>query len=107
MGGDENTIHLVTAAGVEDWPRLPKSEVAERLVARIGGFSIRGAPPPSRGAGASHDREGSRQRGGAADDALAIVGARDHASRRRFFRFDQAMVKPLPGATPPQSRAER
>jgi phosphopantothenoylcysteine decarboxylase / phosphopantothenate---cysteine ligase len=34
MGGDRNTVHLVTAAGVEDWPDLPKAEVARRLVAR-------------------------------------------------------------------------
>ena len=36
MGGDENTIRLVTSGGVEEWPRLPKNEVAERLIARIG-----------------------------------------------------------------------
>jgi len=35
MGGDRNTAHLITAAGVEDWPDLPKSEVATRLVQRI------------------------------------------------------------------------
>ncbi|MES2441465.1 MAG: bifunctional phosphopantothenoylcysteine decarboxylase/phosphopantothenate--cysteine ligase CoaBC [Pseudomonadota bacterium] len=35
MGGDANTIHLVTAEGVEHWERLPKSEVAARLAARI------------------------------------------------------------------------
>ncbi len=35
MGGAENTVHLVTATGVEDWPRLPKEEVARRLAARI------------------------------------------------------------------------
>ena len=35
MGGAENAVHLVTAAGVEDWPRLPKEEVARRLAARI------------------------------------------------------------------------
>ena len=35
MGGARNRIHLVTAAGVEDWPELSKAEVAERLVARI------------------------------------------------------------------------
>jgi phosphopantothenoylcysteine decarboxylase/phosphopantothenate--cysteine ligase len=35
MGGAENTVHLVTAAGVEDWPRLPKDEVARRLASRI------------------------------------------------------------------------
>ncbi|CAH0191021.1 bifunctional phosphopantothenoylcysteine decarboxylase/phosphopantothenate--cysteine ligase CoaBC [Roseomonas sp. CECT 9278] len=35
MGGAENAVHLVTPAGVEDWPRLPKPEVARRLAARI------------------------------------------------------------------------
>jgi len=35
MGGDLNEVHLVTAAGVEAWPRLPKSEVAGRLARRI------------------------------------------------------------------------
>ncbi len=35
MGGDLNEVHLVTASGVEAWPRLPKSEVAGRLARRI------------------------------------------------------------------------
>jgi phosphopantothenoylcysteine decarboxylase/phosphopantothenate--cysteine ligase len=35
MGGAENAVHLVTASGVEDWPRAPKEEVAARLAARI------------------------------------------------------------------------
>ena len=35
MGGAENAVHLVRAAGVEDWPRLPKEEVARRLAGRI------------------------------------------------------------------------
>jgi phosphopantothenoylcysteine decarboxylase/phosphopantothenate--cysteine ligase len=35
MGGDLNTVHLVSAAGVEDWPSASKAEVARRLVARI------------------------------------------------------------------------
>jgi phosphopantothenoylcysteine decarboxylase/phosphopantothenate--cysteine ligase len=35
MGGDRNTIRLVSRAGVEDWPTLDKAEVARRLVARI------------------------------------------------------------------------
>ncbi|ATY34308.1 bifunctional phosphopantothenoylcysteine decarboxylase/phosphopantothenate--cysteine ligase CoaBC [Sphingomonas psychrotolerans] len=35
MGGEANTVHLVTADGVEDWERLPKAEVARRLAARI------------------------------------------------------------------------
>lgn len=36
FGGDANTIHLVTESGTEDWPRLTKQQVAERLAARIG-----------------------------------------------------------------------
>lgn len=35
MGGEANTVHLVTAAGVEPWDRLPKTEVARRLAERI------------------------------------------------------------------------
>jgi len=35
MGGDANTVRIVTAAGVEDWPTLAKHEVADRLIARI------------------------------------------------------------------------
>jgi phosphopantothenoylcysteine decarboxylase/phosphopantothenate--cysteine ligase len=44
MGGEENTVHLVSAAGVEDWPRLPKSEVAARLVARIAAALAEASP---------------------------------------------------------------
>ncbi|MDX3805321.1 phosphopantothenoylcysteine decarboxylase domain-containing protein [Bosea thiooxidans] len=35
MGGDTNTVHLVTGDGVETWPTLPKEEVASRLVAYL------------------------------------------------------------------------
>ena len=35
MGGDMNTVHLVTKTGVEDWPKMGKDAVAEKLVARI------------------------------------------------------------------------
>jgi phosphopantothenoylcysteine decarboxylase/phosphopantothenate--cysteine ligase len=35
MGGDRNRVHLVTTAGVEDWPEMSKTEVAEQLAARI------------------------------------------------------------------------
>lgn len=35
MGGDGNTVHIVTADGVEDWPRLDKVAVADRLADRI------------------------------------------------------------------------
>lgn len=35
MGGEENAIRLITESGVEDWPRLAKSEVATRLIEHI------------------------------------------------------------------------
>jgi phosphopantothenoylcysteine decarboxylase/phosphopantothenate--cysteine ligase len=35
MGGDSNTIHIVTRDGVESWEKLPKADVARRLAARI------------------------------------------------------------------------
>ncbi|MBC2777529.1 bifunctional phosphopantothenoylcysteine decarboxylase/phosphopantothenate--cysteine ligase CoaBC [Parasphingopyxis marina] len=35
MGGTENSIHLITAAGVESWDQMPKSEVARKLAERI------------------------------------------------------------------------
>jgi len=35
MGGDRNTVHLITAGGIESWPELDKTEVGVRLVARI------------------------------------------------------------------------
>ncbi|MCV2865273.1 bifunctional phosphopantothenoylcysteine decarboxylase/phosphopantothenate--cysteine ligase CoaBC [Albidovulum sediminicola] len=35
MGGGENAVTLITAAGAEEWPRLPKDEVARRLALRI------------------------------------------------------------------------
>ncbi len=35
MGGDANTVHLVTRAGVESWTRLPKHDVALRLARKI------------------------------------------------------------------------
>jgi phosphopantothenoylcysteine decarboxylase/phosphopantothenate--cysteine ligase len=34
MGGDANTIRLVSANGVEDWPAMDKKDVARRLIAR-------------------------------------------------------------------------
>jgi len=35
MGGDRNRIHLVSEAGIEDWPDMTKAEVGARLAARI------------------------------------------------------------------------
>jgi phosphopantothenoylcysteine decarboxylase/phosphopantothenate--cysteine ligase len=34
FGGDGNTVQLVTADGVEDWPTMSKDEVARRLMQR-------------------------------------------------------------------------
>lgn len=35
FGGEDNTVHLIFAGGREDWPRMTKQAVAERLAARI------------------------------------------------------------------------
>jgi phosphopantothenoylcysteine decarboxylase/phosphopantothenate--cysteine ligase len=35
MGGDSNTVHLVTRLGVEHWPPQSKNEVAAALIQRI------------------------------------------------------------------------
>ena len=35
MGGDENTVLIVTSTGTEAWPKLHKQDVADRLAARI------------------------------------------------------------------------
>ncbi len=35
MGGERNSVQLVTAMGVEQWPDLPKTAVATRLIERI------------------------------------------------------------------------
>src|SRR6185503_12011370 len=35
MGGDRNTVHLISRNGVEDWPEMKKSEVGARLAVRI------------------------------------------------------------------------
>lgn len=43
MGGTENAVTLITAAGAEPWPRMPKDEVARRLAARIA--EALGQPP--------------------------------------------------------------
>jgi phosphopantothenoylcysteine decarboxylase / phosphopantothenate---cysteine ligase len=57
FGGDRNTIHLVDADTVEDWPAMTKREVAERLAARIATTlaPVTGAPASPRVPGADHD----------------------------------------------------
>jgi phosphopantothenoylcysteine decarboxylase/phosphopantothenate--cysteine ligase len=44
FGGERNTVHLVTAEGVEDWPTLAKDRVAERLAQRIAGHLAAARP---------------------------------------------------------------
>lgn len=38
MGGDENEIMLITADGVETWPRMSKHDVAKKLAGRVAGW---------------------------------------------------------------------
>lgn len=35
MGGDDNTIHLISTSGAEHWASMPKSKVAAELAARV------------------------------------------------------------------------
>jgi phosphopantothenoylcysteine decarboxylase/phosphopantothenate--cysteine ligase len=35
MGGDSNTVRIVSRSGVEDWPEARKDEVAAQLIARV------------------------------------------------------------------------
>jgi hypothetical protein len=32
-------VHLVTASGVESWPKISKAEVASRLMAKLAGMA--------------------------------------------------------------------
>jgi hypothetical protein len=43
MGGDANVVHIVSEAGVESLPEMPKHLVAEAIVARIA--TALGPPP--------------------------------------------------------------
>lgn len=43
MGGDRNSVHLVSAQGIDSWPEMSKSEVAARLVERIAARFSRGS----------------------------------------------------------------
>ena len=42
MGGMRNRVHLISEAGVEDWPDMTKTELGARLAARIA-EKLRGA----------------------------------------------------------------
>ena len=35
MGGDDNTVHLITEGKTEDWEPMTKQAVARRLVEKI------------------------------------------------------------------------
>ncbi|MEK7343979.1 MAG: bifunctional phosphopantothenoylcysteine decarboxylase/phosphopantothenate synthase [Pseudomonadota bacterium] len=35
MGGDSNAVQIVTAAGIDIWPPLPKDQVATRLIEKV------------------------------------------------------------------------
>ncbi len=35
MGGDRNTVHIISASGTDSWPAMTKDEVAEALIAKI------------------------------------------------------------------------
>ncbi len=41
MGGDKNTVHIITASGVESWMQLDKDEVARRLAQRAADTLLR------------------------------------------------------------------
>jgi phosphopantothenoylcysteine decarboxylase/phosphopantothenate--cysteine ligase len=34
MGGENNTVHVITASGVESWPQMSKAKVARKIVER-------------------------------------------------------------------------
>ena len=34
MGGESNTVHLITSSGVESWPEMSKAEVARKIIER-------------------------------------------------------------------------
>ena len=35
MGGERNSVKIISSTGVEPWPDMPKDEVAERLARLI------------------------------------------------------------------------
>jgi phosphopantothenoylcysteine decarboxylase / phosphopantothenate---cysteine ligase len=43
MGGNRNTVHVITAEGVENWPEMDKEAIGERLAARIADHIALGA----------------------------------------------------------------
>ncbi|MFN4140657.1 bifunctional phosphopantothenoylcysteine decarboxylase/phosphopantothenate--cysteine ligase CoaBC [Aestuariivirga sp.] len=45
LGGDRNTVHLVSESGTENWPEMSKDEVAGRLMERLAGMLIKQQGP--------------------------------------------------------------
>ncbi|WP_336967823.1 bifunctional phosphopantothenoylcysteine decarboxylase/phosphopantothenate--cysteine ligase CoaBC [Sphingobium aromaticiconvertens] len=35
MGGDANSVHIITTAGIESWDSMPKDAVADRLIEKV------------------------------------------------------------------------
>ncbi len=35
MGGDSNSVHIVTADRIESWEQLPKDAVATRIIEKV------------------------------------------------------------------------
>jgi phosphopantothenoylcysteine decarboxylase/phosphopantothenate--cysteine ligase len=35
MGGDHNSVHLISKEGVESWDQMPKAQVAQNLALHI------------------------------------------------------------------------
>lgn len=35
MGGDSNAVQIVTAAGIDIWPAMPKAQVADKLIEKV------------------------------------------------------------------------
>jgi phosphopantothenoylcysteine decarboxylase/phosphopantothenate--cysteine ligase len=82
MGGQRNRVHLVTHAGVEDWPEMSKTEVAARLVARIATHFASagpGVPAPAAEALAPIEVETPlpAEKADAADERPTLPGALD------------------------------
>lgn len=47
MGGDENTVHIITNEGVESWDKMSKKNVADNLIKTISAH-LRQKTPPSK-----------------------------------------------------------
>ena len=63
FGGDRNTVHLVSASGIEDWPQMSKDEVAEKLMERLAQHAGAAARPRN---DQRRDQAAAQRRGSAA-----------------------------------------